>query len=104
MQRVRVEKTAEGATAQAIKPAWRDYLGSYALLPQFKLRVFQDGAGLLKVQATGQGAIAAELTGPDKMEIKIVGAVLEFKRDETGQVRSLVLNQNGQRLEGLREP
>ncbi|MBB4842698.1 CubicO group peptidase (beta-lactamase class C family) [Paucibacter oligotrophus] len=97
-------KTAEGAMAQAIKPAWRDYLGSYVLMPHFKLRVFQDTAGLLKVQATGQNAVAAELTGPDKMEIKIVAAVLEFKRDEAGQVRSLVLDQNGQRLEGQREP
>ena len=80
---------------------WKDLAGEYALTPQFKLRVFEE-AGVLKVQGSGQAAIAAELTGTDTFTIKAVGAVVEFKRDATGKVSSAVLKQGGQVIEGKR--
>lgn len=104
LQRKIAVTEAQAKGSQGTNPVWQEYFGSYALMPHFKLRLFEDASGRLMAQATGQGAIAAELTAKDKIEIKAVGAVLSFKRDEAGQVRSLVLNQNGQSLEGQREP
>ena len=97
-----VEVTRKGTrTATAINPRWKDLAGEYELTPQFRLRVFEE-AGVLKVQGSGQPAIAAELTGTDTLEIKAVGAVVEFKRDAGGQLSSAVLKQRGQVLEGKR--
>ncbi|MCV2359923.1 beta-lactamase family protein [Paucibacter sp. TC2R-5] len=90
------------SATKASDPRWQELVGEYQLMPQFSLRVFED-AGQLKVQATGQPAIAAELSGPDRIEIKAVGAIVEFKRDGQGQLRSAVLLQGGQKIEGLRK-
>jgi D-alanyl-D-alanine-carboxypeptidase/D-alanyl-D-alanine-endopeptidase len=43
------------------------------------------------------------MSGPDRIEVKAVGAVVEFQRDAEGRVRSAVLLQGGQRLEGQRK-
>jgi len=78
-----------------------ELLGEYELAPQFILRVFED-EGQLKVQGSGQPAITAQPAGADRLEIKAVGAVLEFKRDAAGRVVAALLQQNGQTLEGKR--
>lgn len=98
-----VEVTRKGtrATPTATDPRWKDLAGEYALTPQFSLRVFEE-AGVLKVQGSGQPPIAAELIGTDTIEIKAVGAVVEFKRDAARRVSSAVLKQGGQVLEGKR--
>lgn len=89
-------------TAPAItNPAWRDWAGEYQLAPQFSLRVFER-EGRLMVQGSGQPAIAAEPSGPDRIEIKAVGAVVEFERDAGGRVVAAALRQNGQVLRGAR--
>ncbi|HEY1128068.1 MAG TPA: serine hydrolase domain-containing protein [Roseateles sp.] len=80
-------------------PAWRDWAGEYQLAPQFSLRVFERD-GRLMVQGSGQPAIAAEPVGPDRVEIKAVGAIVEFERDASGQVAAAVLRQGGQVLRG----
>ncbi len=100
-----VEVTRQGAqTAPTAKdPRWKDLAGEYALAPQFSLRVFEEN-GELKIQGSGQPSIAAELTGTDTVEVKRVGAVIAFKRDETGRVTHAVLRQGGQVLEGRRKP
>jgi CubicO group peptidase (beta-lactamase class C family) len=98
-----VEVTRRGARTAPTDPRWKDLAGDYALMPQFSLRVFEE-AGALMVQGTGQPAIAAELVGADTIEIKAVGAVVEFKRNAAGQVSSAVLRQGGQVIEGQRKP
>ncbi|MDM4767106.1 serine hydrolase domain-containing protein [Pelomonas sp. SE-A7] len=82
--------------------AWRDWAGEFQLMPQFSLKVFERD-GRLMVQGTGQPAIAAEATGKDRIEIKAVGAVVEFERDGTGQVVAAVLLQGGQKLRGAKK-
>ena len=82
-------------------PAWRDWAGEFQLAPQFSLKVFERD-GKLMVQGSGQPAIAAEVVGQDRVEIKAVGAVVEFERDAGGQVVAAVLLQGGQRLRGAR--
>lgn len=84
-------------------PAWKDWAGEFQLAPQFSLRVFEH-EGRLMVQGSGQPAIAAEVTGTDRIAIKAVGAVVEFERDASGQVAAAVLLQGGQRLRGPKKP
>jgi CubicO group peptidase (beta-lactamase class C family) len=99
-----MEVTRKGTQTvpSATNPRWKDFAGEYVLMPQFSLRVFEED-GLLKVQGSGQPAIAAEMIGTDTIEIKAVSAVVEFKRDTAGQVGSAVLRQGGQVLEGKRK-
>jgi len=84
-------------------PAWRDWAGEFQLAPQFSLKVFERD-GRLMVQGSGQLAIAAEVAGTDRIEIKTVGAVVEFERDAQGKVVAAVLLQGGQTLRGARKP
>ena len=84
-------------------PAWRDWAGEFQLAPQFSLKVFERD-GKLMVQGSGQPAIAAEVTGADRIEIKAVGAVVEFERGADGKVVAAVLLQGGQKLRGARRP
>jgi D-alanyl-D-alanine-carboxypeptidase/D-alanyl-D-alanine-endopeptidase len=84
-------------------PAWKDWAGEFQLAPQFSLKVFERD-GRLMVQGSGQPAIAAEVAGSDRIEIKAVGAVVEFERDAGGKVVAAVLLQGGQKLRGARKP
>lgn len=83
-------------------PAWQPWAGEYQLAPAFSLRVFER-EGRLMVQGSGQPAVAAEVTGLDRIAIQAVGAVIEFERDAEGRVVAAVLLQGGQRLRGLRK-
>jgi serine-type D-Ala-D-Ala carboxypeptidase/endopeptidase len=82
-------------------PAWRDWAGEFQLTGNFSLRVFETD-GKLMVQGTGQPPIAATPTGPDRIEIASVGAVVEFERDANGHVVAAVLRQGGQVLRGAK--
>lgn len=84
-------------------PAWKDWAGEFQLAPQFSLKVFERD-GRLMVQGSGQPAIAAEVTGTDRIAIKSVGAVVEFERDAEGKVAAAVLLQGGQKLRGVKRP
>lgn len=83
-------------------PAWRDWAGEFQLAPQFSLKVFERD-GKLMVQGSGQPAIAAEVVGADRIEIKAVGADVEFERGSDGKVVAAVLRQGGQALRGARK-
>ncbi|MET0519053.1 MAG: serine hydrolase domain-containing protein [Burkholderiaceae bacterium] len=92
---------ASGSGSSAGNPRWQQWVGDYPLTPQFSLRVFEE-AGRLKIRGTAQPAIEAEVTGEDRIEVKAVGAVLEFRRDAQGQVVSVLLHQGGRNLAGPR--
>lgn len=96
-------RTGADTRPSARNPAWQPFAGEYALTPQFAIRVFEE-AGQLKVQGTGQPAIAAEQTGPDRIEIRPVGAVIEFQRNGAGEVVRATLKQGGQTLSGAKRP
>jgi serine-type D-Ala-D-Ala carboxypeptidase/endopeptidase len=93
--------TAQPLTAT--NPAWREWAGEYRLSPQFSLRIFES-AGRLMTQGTGQIAIPAEVTGPDRVEHAGIGAVIDFQRDSQGKVTGLTLRQRGQVLPGIKQP
>ena len=87
----------------ATNPEWRDWAGEYSLSPQFTLRIFER-AGRLMTQGTGQIAIPAEVSGPDRVENPTVGGVIDFQRDSQGKVTGLTLRQRGQVLPGIKQP
>lgn len=86
----------------AQNPLWKDWAGEYRLAPRFSLRVFEEG-GRLKVQGTAQSSIDADVVEKDRIEIKAVGATVQFNRNDKGQVVSATLRQNGQVQEGRKE-
>jgi CubicO group peptidase (beta-lactamase class C family) len=100
LQGVRTGGVQPAATAQ--NPLWRPWAGEYRLAPAFSLRIFE-AAGRLMVQGTGQPPLAAEVVGKDRIELAVVGASIEFQRNEQGEVVSLTLRQNGQVLQGPRQ-
>lgn len=89
--------TLPAPTAQ--NPAWRDWAGRYPLVPGFELKVYERD-GQLVVQGSGQPAVPVEVTGPDRIEVKALGVVIQFERNAQKQVSGLVLQQGGQTLKG----
>jgi serine-type D-Ala-D-Ala carboxypeptidase/endopeptidase len=87
----------------ATNPAWREWAGEYRLSPQFSVRIFER-AGRLMTQGTGQIAIPAEVTGPDRVEHAAIGAIIDFQRDGQGKVTGLTLRQRGQVVPGIKQP
>lgn len=71
-----------------------EYVGNYAIAPNFSLKVFVDGQ-VLKAQATGQGAFALDASAKDAFEAAAFGIEIRFKRDEAGKVTALDLHQGG---------
>lgn len=102
-RRVTPGAAPSAAPAGTVAPPRRDWAGEYQLTPSFSVQVFeQDGQTM--VQGSGQAPLAAEVIGPDRIEVASVGAVLAFVRDADGQVVGVVLSQGGQRLQGTKTP
>jgi hypothetical protein len=100
-----VEVLRRGASLpkpSAQNPAWRDWAGTYQLMPGFELKVYERD-GQLVVQGSGQPAVPVEVTGPDRIEVKALGVVIQFERDAQRAVTGLVLQQSGQTLKGARQ-
>jgi Domain of unknown function (DUF3471) len=89
-------------TEIAVDPnLFNDYVGQYALSPQFSVTITREGDKLMQ-QATGQGKAQIFPEAPDKFFLKIVDAQYLFKRDPAGKVTSIVLYQNKAELPGKR--
>ena len=72
----------------------REYAGKYPLSPQFVLTVTEtDGA--LFVRATRQVKHQVYPSAKDEFFYKIVAASLTFERNSAGNVKGLILHQNG---------
>ena len=77
-------------------PELERFVGQYPLVPAFTIAITREDDKLL-LQATGQPAFAMAAESPTSFSIKMVGAVIEFETDPTGNVTGLVLVQNGMR-------
>ena len=73
------------------------YVGEYELKPDFILKVTLEN-GQLVTQATGQGKIPIFAETETRFFPKVVDATIEFQKDSTGKVTSLVLEQNGAKM------
>ncbi len=70
------------------------YIGEYALAPNFIIVVTQESGGLY-AQATGQSKFQVFPESETKFFYKVVDAQLSFVEDDSGEVVSLILHQNG---------
>lgn len=81
--------------AVSLPPATLDeYVGTYALAPGFELTIQRDG-NRLDARATGQGAFPLAASAPDAFFASVAGIRIDFQRDASGKVVSLVLHQGG---------
>ena len=78
------------------------YVGTYEILPQFKLTVTHED-GRLMAQATGQGKIRLWPKSETEFFLRVVTARVTFEKDNDGKIVALTLFQNGQELKGKRE-
>jgi hypothetical protein len=73
------------------------YVGVYELAPTFKLMITVEGNQLM-AQASGQSKMPVFASSPTKFFYKVVDAQIEFLKDATGVVSSLVLYQNNREM------
>lgn len=78
------------------------YVGSYALAPNFALKITAEGAQLY-CQATAQPRVPIYASAKDEFFFEVVDAQLSFHRDSNGNVDSVTLHQNGQNVPGAKE-
>jgi serine-type D-Ala-D-Ala carboxypeptidase/endopeptidase len=77
------------------------YVGTYELAPQFRIVVSIDG-GALRATPTGQGTVRLWAESTTAFLIREVDARIVFDVAEDGNVRGLVLHQNGRQIPGVR--
>jgi CubicO group peptidase (beta-lactamase class C family) len=70
------------------------YVGTYELRPGFNIMITLEGNQLMS-QASGQGKAPIFPESETKFFYKVVDAVIEFFKDESGKVTHLILYQNG---------
>ena len=73
------------------------YVGKYEISPGFILTITKEG-GQLKAQATGQGKLDLYPEAENKYFVKVAPIGLEFIKNASGVVESLVIHQNGAKI------
>lgn len=75
------------------------YVGEYQLAPGFIIAVTKEGDKLM-AQATGQPKLELQPESEAQFLVKEVNAQVSFVKDEKGLVTGMIVNQNGQKIEG----
>jgi CubicO group peptidase (beta-lactamase class C family) len=75
------------------------YAGEYELAPGFIIKIWREDKNF-KAQATGQPAFEIFAESEIKFFLKVVDAVVEFNKDDTGKVVGMTLFQNGNQMPG----
>lgn len=78
------------------------YVGTYELMPGFKLAVTLEG-GQLMTQATGQPKVPIFAESETLFFLKAVDAQVEFFKSDKGEVTHLVLHQGGRDIKGIKK-
>ena len=76
---------------------FKDYAGEYELAPDFTITVSLEGERLM-IQPTGQSKDQIFPESETLFILKAVDARVEFIRDESGEVKSLILHQGGRKM------
>ena len=72
----------------------QQYDGKYQLSPNFVLNISKEGDRLF-VHPTGQSKSEVFASSQNRFYSKIVNAQITFNKNETGEITSLTLHQNG---------
>jgi len=97
-----VTLTSERVSTEIAVDELAQYEGSYAISPDFKIRIFVLD-GKLMTQATGQGAFPVFYESKDRFFLKVVDAQLRFERGDDGVITGLTLFQNGNEVPAAKE-
>ena len=76
---------------------FKNYVGEYELAPDFTIAVFLEGEKLM-IQPTGQSKDQIFPESETLFFLKAVDARVEFIKDESGKVTSLILHQGGRKI------
>ena len=79
----------------------KEYIGKYELAPGFIIDVTVK-EGKIYGQPTGQPQVELFAESEDNFFLKVVEATTVFIRDEDGTVASMILNQNGRAMPGVK--
>jgi len=93
----KIEVPPERKTITVAPEVLKQYVGTYPLSPAFAITVTMEGGQLME-QATHQPKFPIFPEASDKFFLKVVDAQIEFIRDASGAVRSLILHQGGRDL------
>lgn len=77
------------------------YVGRYQLAPEFVIAIRREGEQLF-LQATGQPEFEIYPKSKTEFFLKVVEASITFNTNETGQLISMTLHQNGQDMEAAK--
>jgi D-alanyl-D-alanine-carboxypeptidase/D-alanyl-D-alanine-endopeptidase len=97
----KLDSTRAMAAVVVPEKVLQEYVGGYELAPGFSIAVTREGTRLFG-QATGQGRFEMFARSETEFFLRVVEARIEFQRDPSGQVTSLVLYQGGQTIPGRR--
>jgi CubicO group peptidase (beta-lactamase class C family) len=89
-----VQSTADRKEITLPAETLAKYVGTYEFTPEVKLAVRLSGNQLM-AQLTGQGQLPIFPESETKFFLKIVDAQLDFVKDASGAVASVILHQNG---------
>jgi CubicO group peptidase (beta-lactamase class C family) len=80
-----------------------EYAGTYEISPTFQIVIRLEG-GRLMLQGTGQAKVQMFAESDSKFFLKVVDAVVDFVKNEKGEVTHLMLHQGGQDVKAVRKP
>jgi CubicO group peptidase (beta-lactamase class C family) len=93
------ESTPTRKEMQIEKSVLQNYQGEYELVPGFSISIRLDG-DVLKAKATGQEEYPIYPESETVFFYKVVEAKIEFVKDNSGKVTSIILHQGGRDLPG----
>jgi hypothetical protein len=96
-------KRLESPPVSANAKGFDRFAGRYEVSTDFILTITTEG-GKIYGQATGQERFELESISDVKFAIRVVGAEIEFNRDDKGVVTGLVLHQGGRDIPAKRLP
>ena len=94
LKKMGVEYTAELSVSDEVM---QRYVGKYELAPNFILTIRHE-PGQLYAQATGQPEFPIFPSSETKFYLKVVEAQVEFFKNDSGEVESLILYQGGREM------
>ena len=92
-----VEPQVERVEVRVARDILMTYVGEYEANPEFTIVVKRKRRGLF-VQATGQEKFRVFAESETKFFLKVVNAQITFVEDDSGEIVSLILHQNGVNL------
>lgn len=97
LERLTAKQKLSDKDDQLSEAVYGDYAGDYELAPNFIITITLEN-GKLMSQATGQPKVELYSSSPTEFFLKVVDAQITFEKNQDGQVKQLILHQNGRNM------